>query len=286
MSNLKVLILLTAFLLIIEICYLYPSLSKHCATEKCSTNQLEDINNLSFTVHIMDLKVMTIYSGNFINAVKFDYKNGSSVIYGNILNLSKNFKVTPINLMNNSIVSFKLFTDSWVKSMQYLLYDKERNKFEWTIIMGQTDGKLLSSDANINEVKTIYGIANKIHLKEWIIEYKYNRQMIEETSRESSCKFENGKKFISSVETVFLDSKRMMTRNWEKCCLFCELTIGCDYFFIKLIEKSFYNCSTFALNDSDNFKQLLLMGEFFEKTTYPDSISGFTNKYLFDPNDW
>jgi hypothetical protein len=128
------------------------------------------------------------------------------------------------------------------------------------------------------------------NLKAWVIEYDYgkcNRKKHKISTSDSMCEIEEEKSLIPINSILYLTSIILANRDTDKCCQKCKLIRGCHYFSIISNRNKKLNCSFFRFSDqSDNFKQSLLVGKFYEENKYPESIIGFDKNYLFDPNDW
>ena len=100
-----------------------------------------------FDVKISDLKSIEIHSGEFVYALKFNYKNGNSLYQGYTL---KNHvkSISTVDLENKQIAAFHFRFGSWLNNIKFLIYDPSNKTFSWTAAFGGQGGLPTYIDAH------------------------------------------------------------------------------------------------------------------------------------------
>ena len=120
-----------------------------------------------FTVQVSDLSSLVVYSGTFLHAILFNFKNGRSELYGDDKNTGPydNFYyiqepyfknpslyyynlTTRINLENKKIVAVYLRTGWWIDSIQFKILDVLTNTYTLTDQLGGNGGGPSSVEPN------------------------------------------------------------------------------------------------------------------------------------------
>ena len=100
----------------------------------------------TFSLNIADLNKMTIYSGEYLIAISFEYLNGSTEIYGNIQN--NNIRTaTSLNLQNEDIIALNIHFSRWIKNIQFLFHNTQNNTYSWNEVLGSQGGSSEYVDA-------------------------------------------------------------------------------------------------------------------------------------------
>jgi hypothetical protein len=126
----------------------------------------------SFSVNFSDLKSFEIYSGISINAIKFNFLNGMTKIYGDSSNESFTLSNT-IDIINKKIIGINIRSSSLISSLQFLIYDSISKESSWTSVFGGSDGELSSLNGSSLEVTALSGTADYDYLRTFSIGYNY-----------------------------------------------------------------------------------------------------------------
>jgi hypothetical protein len=97
----------------------------------------------TFKVLLSDLRKINIYSGFFINALEFEYKDGSKEIYGDVQNPDTS-TIERIDLTNQVVTGINVQADWAIRSLQFQLYDLSTNTYSLISEIGTHSGNLLS----------------------------------------------------------------------------------------------------------------------------------------------
>ena len=99
-----------------------------------------------FDVKISDLKSIEIRSGEFVYALKFNYKNGNSLFQGYTLK-HKIKLISTIDLENKQIAALHFRSGLWINNVQFLIYDLLNKTYSWTRAFGGQGGDQTYIDA-------------------------------------------------------------------------------------------------------------------------------------------
>ncbi len=97
-------------------------------------------------VQVKDLKSIIIHSGEFVNAITFNFNDENSKTFGSLLNLDINSNST-IDLLGKHISSINIRHGLWINSLQFVIYDPLTKKTTITNEFGSSEG----SQTNINK---------------------------------------------------------------------------------------------------------------------------------------
>jgi hypothetical protein len=160
------------------------SLSKNYSCNAISTGitrELKDTfipNIISFSVIVEELSSVTFYSGEFIYAITFKFKNGLVRQYGDI-NWDRVNIFRTINLENKKILKYNYgFHNGKIDNLQLFLYDSLKNIYFWTSELGRNKkDELLSVDQSFDwssyvEYVTFEGFIDGQSLRDWRMKYK------------------------------------------------------------------------------------------------------------------
>lgn len=126
----------------------------------------------SFSVNLSDLKSFVIYSGISIYAIKFNFLNGMTKIYGDFSNESFTRSNT-IDIINKKIIGINIRSSNLISSLQFLIYDSISKESSWTNVIGGSDGELSSLNGSSFEVTKFSGTADYGYLRTFSIGYNY-----------------------------------------------------------------------------------------------------------------
>ena len=144
------------------------------------TRELKDKftpNMISFSVNVEDLSSVTFYSGEFIYAVIFIYKNGLRRQYGDIIGNRVNV-IRTIDLQNKKIMKYDFgFHNGKIDNLQLLLYDPLENIHYWTAKLSKNKrDESLKVDQTFNwssyvEYISFEGCIDGESLRDWRMKY-------------------------------------------------------------------------------------------------------------------
>ena len=97
-----------------------------------------------FDFKFSDLSSIIVFSGRFVNGIRFYYLNGAIETvgnYGNGMPMMNNQrfpinKTTLIDLVNKTVIAINIRTEAVIKSIQFLIHDLSENTLTWTPVLG------------------------------------------------------------------------------------------------------------------------------------------------------
>ena len=97
----------------------------------------------SFLIKVSDLESMIIHSGEFLNAITFNFNDENSKTLGNLLN-SEIISNTTINLTGKHIRSINIGYNFWIGNIQFEIYDTLTKRIITTSEFGGSGGSKTS----------------------------------------------------------------------------------------------------------------------------------------------
>jgi hypothetical protein len=94
-------------------------------------------------VQVKDLKSIIVHSGEFVNAITFNFNDENSKTFGSLLNLDINSNST-IDLIGKHISSINIRHGLWINSLQFVIYDHLTKKATITNEFGGSGGSQTS----------------------------------------------------------------------------------------------------------------------------------------------
>jgi hypothetical protein len=132
----------------------------------------------SFSVTVSELKSFTVYSGNYVYAIQFNFLNGLSAAYGETDNAAIT-KKTLINLENSIITGVYMRLGSLVDSLQFKILNTRTNVSTLSAQIGGNGGASYTYDkttvspySTFFQVTRISGFASNIMLT-WFVSSSY-----------------------------------------------------------------------------------------------------------------
>ena len=135
-------------------------------------------NAAVFSVNITDLRSFTIYSGDYVYAILFNYKNGISRQYGDI-NGNRASLRRKIDLENKKILNYRIgLFNNKINNLQLLIYNLLDNTQMWTPELGlnRKEGFLSVNNtiiwSSFTEYTSFEGSLDPTSLRDWRMQYK------------------------------------------------------------------------------------------------------------------
>ena len=218
-------------------------------------------SSVPFTVSLLSLYQITVFSGDHLVAFQFDFLNGSSATFGNPRN-GLVTQIYTIDLSKFNIVGINLSYGVYINSMQFNLTDKASNNTLVTSLFGSLIGTQISiNQANFAPVgytffiDTFNGAADNFSVSLFSVNYNYKECSLQPRdvlrSKSSTTTSPGQCSIYNKVSGIFGNTSASsvpftvsVTNVYEILIYSCETIIAFQFFY--------YNGSTEVFGNPNN----------------------------------